>query len=47
MRLDRIFYSKMRCPMSETTKLALARALDWSLLDLQKAISKPMPAGKI
>jgi hypothetical protein len=46
MRLDRVFYTRMRCPTSETTKQALARALDWSLLDLQKAIAEPMPAGK-
>jgi hypothetical protein len=38
MRLDRIFYSRMRRPMSETTKLALARTLEWTLLELEKAI---------
>lgn len=40
MRLDRIFYSRMRCPMSETTKLALARTLDWTLLGFEKAIAE-------
>jgi hypothetical protein len=40
MRLDRIFYSRMRCPTSEATKLALARTLDWTLLGFEKAIDE-------
>jgi hypothetical protein len=47
MRLDRIFYSRMRCPISETTKLALARALDWTLLDFQNAIAMENGARKM
>ena len=46
MRLDRIFYSRMRCPVSETTKLALARTLGWTLLEFEKAIAEK-DAGKI
>jgi hypothetical protein len=40
MRLDRIFYSRMRRPLSETTKLALARALGWTLLEFAEAIAE-------
>ena len=39
MRLDRVFYSRMRRRLSDTTKLALARTLEWSLLDFDKAIA--------
>ena len=39
MRLDRIFYSRMRRSTTETTKVALARALEWTLLDFEKAIA--------
>jgi hypothetical protein len=46
MRLDRIFYPRMRRPTSETTKLALARALGWTLLQLEKAIAEKITAGK-
>jgi mttA/Hcf106 family len=38
MRLDRVFYSRMRRPLSDTTKLALARALGWTLLEFEEAI---------
>ena len=37
MRLDRVFYSRMR---TTTTKLALARALGWTLLELEEAIAE-------
>ena len=40
MRLDRIFYSRMRRPLSETTKLALAHTLGWTLLELEEAIAE-------
>ena len=40
MRLDRVFYRRMRRRTSDTTKLALARALDWTLLELEKAIAE-------
>jgi hypothetical protein len=40
MRLDRVFYSRMRRPTTETTKVALARALEWTLLELEKAIAE-------
>ncbi len=39
MRLDRIFYSRMRRPLSETTKFALAHTLGWTLLEFEKAIA--------
>jgi hypothetical protein len=39
MRLDRIFYSRMRRPTSETTKLALAHTLGWTLLEFEEAIA--------
>jgi hypothetical protein len=39
MRLDRIFYPRMRRRTSEITKLALARALGWTLLELEEAIA--------
>lgn len=39
MRLDRVFYSRMRRPLSETTKLALARTLGWTLLEFEEAIA--------
>jgi len=39
MRLDRVFYPRMRTRTSDTTKLALARALDWTLLQLENAIA--------
>lgn len=47
MRLDRVFYSRMRRATTETTKLALARALDWTLLDFQKAITDTLPTRKV
>jgi hypothetical protein len=37
MRLDRVFYSRMR---RNTTRVALARALDWTLLEFEKAIAQ-------
>ena len=46
MRLDRIFYSRMRLPTTETTKVALARALDWTLLELGKAIASKNGADR-
>ena len=39
MRLDRIFYSRMRRPLSETTKLALAHTLGGTLREFEKAIA--------
>ena len=44
MRLDRIFYSRMRRPLSETTKLALAHTLGWTLLEFEEAITGKMRA---
>lgn len=38
MRLDRVFNRRMRRPMSEDTKSALAAALDWSVPQLESAI---------
>lgn len=54
MRLDRIFNDKMRCPLTDTTKAALAHALDWSVAEFEDAISEatmineraaPLPAS--
>ena len=39
MRLDRVFYSRMRRPLSDTTKLALAHTLGWTLLEFEEAIA--------
>ena len=39
MRLDRVFYSRMRRPLSETTKLALAKTLGWTLPEFDEAIA--------
>jgi len=39
MRLDRVFYSRMRRPLSDTTKLALAQTLGWTLLEFEDAIA--------
>src|SRR5436190_21542522 len=39
MRLDRVFYSRMRRPLSDTTKLALAHALGWTVLEFEEAIA--------
>jgi hypothetical protein len=39
MRLDRVFYSRMRRPLSDPTKLALAQALGWTLLEFEDAVS--------
>jgi hypothetical protein len=39
MRLDRVFYSRMRRPLSDTTKLALAHTLGWTLLEFDEAIA--------
>src|SRR6476469_1226913 len=39
MRLDRVFYSRMRRPLSETTKLALAQTLGWTLVEFEDAIA--------
>ena len=36
----------MRCPVSETTKLALARTLKWTLLEFENAVAEK-DAGKI
>ena len=38
MRLDRVFNRRMRRPISESTKTALAHALDWTIPQLEKAI---------
>lgn len=38
MRLDRVFYSRMRTPLSENTKIALARALDLSLPEFEQTL---------
>jgi hypothetical protein len=35
MRLDRVLHRTMRRPTSEATRLALARALDWRLEELE------------
>jgi hypothetical protein len=40
MRLDRVFYARMRRPFSEKTKLALARApVDLTLLGFEATIA--------
>lgn len=39
MRLDRVFYSRMRRRISDTTKVALARALEWTVLEFDEAIA--------
>ena|ERR1051325_1226915 len=46
MRLDRVFYSRMRRPLSEKTKLALARALDLTLLGFEEMIGVENGARK-
>lgn len=38
MRLDRVLNRRMRRPMSEGTKSALAQALDWTIPQLERAI---------
>lgn len=38
MRLDRALNAKMSCPVSDTTKVALARALDWSVNEFERVI---------
>ena len=38
MRLDRVFNPRMRRPISEPTKMALASALDWSFAEIQEAL---------
>ena len=38
MRLDRVLNPRLRRPVSEGTLLALAEALDWSLLELESAL---------
>lgn len=40
MRLDRILNPRMRRPMSEPTKAALAQALDWTVPEFEAAIGK-------
>jgi hypothetical protein len=47
MRVDRVFYPRMRCPISETTKVALAQALEWTLLEFEKAIGMENGARKM
>jgi hypothetical protein len=42
MRLDRIFNPRMRRPVSESTKAALATALEWNLRQLETALA-PRP----
>jgi hypothetical protein len=39
MRLDRVFNSRMRKPISERTKAALAHALDLTLVQFEQTIS--------
>jgi hypothetical protein len=46
MRLDRVFYKKMRRPTTETTKLALARALDLTLVGFEETIAMENGARK-
>ena len=38
MRFDRVFNPRMRRPMSDSTKCALARALNWSINDFEKVL---------
>ena len=38
MRLDRVFNPKMRRPLSEPTKVALAQALDWTDAEFEKEL---------
>jgi hypothetical protein len=40
MRLDRVFYSRMRRPVSDTTTLALAYTLGWTMLEFEDAIAQ-------
>lgn len=38
MRLDRVLNPRMRKPVSEETKRALARALEWTLEELEQSV---------
>ena len=38
MRIDRVINARMRCPTSEETLLAIATALEWTLLELEAAL---------
>ena len=40
MRLDRVLNPRLRCPTTEQTLLALARALDWSILVLEAKLEE-------
>jgi thiamine pyrophosphate-dependent acetolactate synthase large subunit-like protein len=39
MRLDRVLNPRMRRPISESTKVALAQALGWTIAQFEKALS--------
>jgi hypothetical protein len=51
MRLDRVFNPRMRRPISESTKAALACALGWNLRQLENALAlgcdQPQNGGEI
>lgn len=40
MRFDRVFNPRLRRPTTEPTLLALARALEWSILELEAKLEE-------